>query len=114
MCQLPHLGEKDPAPAGLPGPLWGLVDSRNGHPLAHLVVAEREVARGEVAAGLAIEQRLLHRAHLLALPAARVEAARLWRAGRSRHVAAEDLPAAREPRSRDRHGRKQRTRIGVP
>src|SRR3954451_17452854 len=64
---------------------------RDRNPLRDLSVGEREVARRDVAARLRIEQRLLDRAHLLALPAACVEAAGGGRVGRARHVAAEDL-----------------------
>src|SRR3954451_13281272 len=102
MCQLPYLGEKDPAPGAGPSPSGGLLGGRYRNLLAHLVVGEREVTRGEVAAGLRVEQRLLDGAHLLALPAARVEAARLRRPRRARHVAAEDLARALEAGSR--HG----------
>src|SRR4051812_1595211 len=77
--------------------LTGLFRSRDRHPLAHLVVRQREVTRGEVAPRLRVEQGLLDGAHLLALPAARVEAARRRRPRRARHVAAEDLPAALKP-----------------
>src|SRR3954467_478753 len=51
----------------------GLLGGRR-HALRHLSVREREMARCDVASGLLAEQRLLDRAHLLALPAARVEA----------------------------------------
>src|SRR5947199_3089845 len=108
MCQLPYLGEKDPAlgrhPEALGGGLRGGLGGCYGHALAHLVVGQREVTCGEVATGLWVEQRLLDRAYLLALPAARVEAAGLWRPRRARHVAAEDLPLALKSRLRHRHG----------
>src|SRR3954451_22483921 len=66
----------------------GLLGGRR-HALRPLSVREREVTRRDVASGLLAEQRLLDRAHLLALPAARVEATRRGRVGRARHVAAE-------------------------
>src|SRR4051794_27766740 len=66
----------------------------HGDALGDLTVGEREVACRHVAARLLVEQRLLDRAHLLALPAASVEAAGGRRVGRARHVAAEDLPRA--------------------
>src|SRR3954451_21628851 len=68
----------------------GLLDGRR-NALGDLAVGEREVARRHVPARLRVEQRLLDGAHLLALPAARVEAAGGRRIRRARHVAAEDL-----------------------
>src|SRR4051812_33037911 len=65
-----------------------------GHAAAHLGVAEREMAGGLVTARLRLKQRLLDGAHLLALPAAGVEAARRRRGGGAGHVAAEDLALA--------------------
>src|SRR4051812_49126212 len=91
----------------------GLLGHGDRNALAQLLVREREVARGDVAAGLLVEHRLLDRAHLLALPAARVEPARGRRVRRARHVAAEYLTAALSARARHRHGRQQRARVRV-
>src|SRR3954451_15608080 len=81
--------------------------------LTQVLVAQREVAGGLVAADLRLEQRLLHGADLLVLPAARVEAARGRRRRRAGHVAAEDLPLAARARPRDRYRRQQRAGVGV-
>src|SRR4051794_7420261 len=53
-----------------------LLGRRDRHALAQFLVGQREVTGRAVAAGLLVEQRLLDRAHLLALPAARVETTR--------------------------------------
>src|SRR3954453_7113025 len=124
MCQLPHLGETDPASARRwgHGGSWGpraarastrLLGDADRNALAQFLVREREVARRDVAAGLLVEHRLLDGAHLLALPAARVEPARRRRVRRARHVAAEYLTAALSARARHRHGRQQRARVRV-
>ena len=90
--------------------------ARRGHALGDLGVREREVAGGDVAALLGLQQRLLGAADLLRLPAARVEPARRRRVGRRRHVAGEDLALLRrrERRVGDRHGRHQRARVRHP
>src|SRR3954469_9053145 len=105
MCQLPHLGETDPAHARKRGhadfeaPRAARRSTRAlGHgdrnALAQLLVREREMARRDVAAGLLAEPRLSDLAPLLAFPAAGGEPARGRRVRRARHVAAEYLTAA--------------------
>src|SRR3954452_17685443 len=79
---------------------------RGRHAPRDLLVGQREVAGGDVAAVLALEVGVDDVAGPLhELRAARVEAAGARRVGRRRHVATQHLAVlvARQPRVRDRH-----------
>src|SRR3954454_21481399 len=83
--------------------------------LGCLFQRQREVAGGEVALTLRLEQRLLLGADLLHLRAARVETACRRRVGRARHVAARNdaLLARGAARIRHRDSRQQRAGVRV-